>query len=368
MNWDFISIVNLINASLFAVILTNVIIQATRKNYSVPIFIRIVIFGMLGGFFAFIDSSGLIPIKIGDYDISLILQLSCYGLLYFNFYLFMESLVNLKPNIYRLCMAFGFLLLQLVSLWSIAWFSAQDVDGTGNLWLLADIGYNNLALFTCLIFGVPLYWRMYQYTKEKKSLAFAISLSIIGMGYIIISLVDYTGFAGEVPEALSTIRLLGEVFPMTGIFIFVLSYLSDIDYIYRLPSDHYVLMITEKSGVPLFSLKLENKKGIKVEESIVSGLLSSLIMIFNNVLKSEKAIKDVSSEDATIQIQEGSQVFAIVLGEMPSLVLRKALRRFVREFEEKYSEKLKVGSGEVSGFDDAKSLVKSVFPFFKVAA
>ncbi len=366
MNWDFNSIINLTITSLFGIILSIVLYQSTKKKYSVPIFIRMVVFGMLGGFFAFVDSSGLFEIRVGGYEISLMLQLTFYGLLFFNFYLFMESLAGLKPNIYRLCTTFGFLLLQLTGLWTIAWFGAKGIGGSGELWLIADIGYDNLALFTCLFFGFPLYWKTYQYTKEIKALAFAISMIIISTGYIIISMVDYIGFANEVPEWLDSIRLLGEIFPMSGIFIFVLVYLSDIDYIYRLPTDHYVLVVAYKTGIPLHTAHLQNKKNIKVEEKIVTGLISSMSMIFNKVMQSDKAIQNISSEDATIQIEEGEHILAIILAESSSLVLSRALKRYAREFEKTFEEQLKKDSGKTSEFDGAKELLKPVFPFFKL--
>jgi hypothetical protein len=261
---------------------------------------------------------------------------------------------------------FGLLIIQNMSLWLMVWFASFSPTAVENLWLLADFGYNNLAIFAYWIIGIPTYYRLYRYTKEKKAIGFIIGLILAGSGYIVNSLIDYIGFFTTLPTWLDDIGILGDVFPLTGLIIFLITYIFDVDYIYRLPHDHYMLMVTYKSGVAIHSVQFETERKVKIEENLFSGFISSLTFVFDNILQSPSPIDTISSKDASILLRSGEKIIVIVLTKQPTSILARALDRYIHRFEKRFKEELKEESTEVSKFQDAKEIISQIFPFLKI--
>ncbi|TXT58658.1 MAG: conserved membrane protein of unknown function [Promethearchaeota archaeon] len=363
---DIIVILNIIITSLYGIFLVLFAYQTKVKGRSAPYLLLLLFFGVVGGFLAIVDSSGILP-SFGPYNrIYLILELVCYGLQFFFFYLFIEDISSLKPRLSGLMIMLSLLILQNTALWSIVWFSAVAPDAADYMWLLADIGYDNLPIVAFLFFGLPTYYRIYRYTEEKKALGFILSMILASTGFIIISLIDYTGFFGVKPVLLDNISLLGEIFPLLGLLIFLLTYLIDVDYIYRLPSDHFLLMVTYRSGVPIHFTTFETKKEVEIEENLFSGFISSIGMVFDQILQSRAPIQSISSEEATIVIRSGKNIMAIILTKRPTAILERAMDKYIDKFEKKYREPLKNEIVEINAFEGAKELVKPIFPFFRI--
>lgn len=359
MEWDFDSIIGLAIAAFFAVLLVFFLYQIVKKKRDAPFFVTLLFFGMLGGIFAFLDSADLFadPLRI-----MLTIQLTCYALQFFFFFMFVENLRSLKVNMLRFGIVFGFLLLQQFALWTIVWFKSYPI--TTHLWLLADMGYNNVALISFLACGVPVYLKMYRYTKETKPIIFTIAIIIVSMGFIIISLSDYFSYFSTIPEWLASIGDLGDILPLTGLLLFVIVYISDVDYIYRLANDSYLLMISYKTGIPIHKVNIKNQKNVYIEDSLISGLLYTINSIFTNVLQVKTPIESISSKEATALMRSGKYIVATILTEKDSAILARALERYVKEFESRYEDILKVNDSEVSKFNSADDLLTRVFPFF----
>lgn len=361
MEWDFDSIIGLAIASFFAVLLVFFLYQIIKKKRDAPFFVTLLFFGMLGGIFAFLDSANLFedPLRI-----MLAIQLTCYALQFFFFFMFVENLRSLKVNMLRFGIVFGFLLLQQFALWTIVWFKSYPV--TTHLWLLADLGYNNVALIIFLACGVPVYLKMYKYTKEIKPIIFSVAIIIVSIGFIIISLSDYFSYFSTIPEWLAVIGDLGDILPLTGLLLFVLVYISDVDYIYRLANDSYLLMVSYKTGIPIHKVNIINQKNVYIEDSLISGLLFTINSIFTNVLEVKTPIESISSKEATALMRSGKYIVATILTEKASAILARALERYVREFESRYEDILKINDSEVSKFNSADDFLTQVFPFFMI--
>jgi hypothetical protein len=359
MELDIDDLMNLGFAIFFGILLILFAYQTIRKKRSAPHFLILLSFGMIGGLFAFLNSSRIFPDPL---RLFLTIQLMCYGFQFFFFYLFMEELVGIKVQPIRFGLAFGLLILQNVSLWVIT--NYRVIGGnTDLLWLLADIGYDGLALFTVWGCAIPVYLQMFRYTKEKKPIFFGLAMFIVGLGFLIILLIDFIGYFGIVPDWLNAINILGDVFPLLGLMLFLIGYLSNIDYIYRLAHDNYILMVTYKSGITVHSVNFENQSGISVEENLISGLLTTINMIFSNVLKAKSHIETIASKDATIYMTSGKYITTTILTQHTSAILARAMTRYTQEFETRYKQLLEKNESDTSQFDNATELLSSVFPF-----
>ncbi|MHA1679384.1 MAG: hypothetical protein ACTSUE_00090 [Promethearchaeota archaeon] len=350
---------------LFCVLLILFVNQIVRKKRSVPFFVASLAAGAGGGLFAFLDSlrdDVSVPL---DHTFMLAMQISLYGIQFFFFYMFLESLVAIKVHPLRLAVVLVLLTLQIMSLWLIVLFQASPV--TNDLWLLADMGYANLALFTFVVFGMYIYVKMYQYTREWKPLVFSFALLIVGSGFIIISILDYTSYWSTVPGWLSDISILGDILPLTGLAMFTIVYLSNVDYIYRLPFDVYSLVVSTNDGVSVYAVSIENTKNIKVEDQLLSGLITAINQLFGSILQTNTTVRNVISDDASILIQRGEFIDVIIVASSNSAILERALKRYVKEFSMQFSHRFSLNSMvDTEMFADAKRLIKPVFPFFKL--
>ncbi|MBD3185900.1 hypothetical protein GF325_03640 [Candidatus Bathyarchaeota archaeon] len=349
---------------LFSVLLVLFIYQVVKQDRSAPFFIVSLACGVAGGLFAFLDSMrDEISVPL-NHSILLALQISFYGLQFMFFYLFLESLVTTRINPWRLTIAIMFFTIQVLSLWLIVWFQGNPV--TNDLWLFADIGYSNLALFTFVIFGLFIYIRMYKYTKEVKPIIFAVALIIVGGGFVIISLTDYIGYWGSIPSWLSEISILGDALPLAGLAIFTITYLSDVSYIYRLPFDVYALMVTTNAGVSIHSVALENTRRIKIEEQMLSGFLSAINELFRNFMGTKFPVDHITSPEASILIEQGSIINIVIVASKDSTVLERGMKRYCKEFEHQFGHRIRSDLIDMSEFEDAKRLIRPIFPFLKV--
>ncbi|MHA1341740.1 MAG: hypothetical protein ACTSO2_17350 [Promethearchaeota archaeon] len=364
MNWEIITILNLGITCVLGGLLLLFIYQTMQRKRKLPELLIGLVFGTLGGFLAFIESAEINAALSSLRAVFLSAHLTCYGFQLFFFYLFLESMININIKLYRFLIAFSFLFLQIISDWLIVWFNGNVV--TEDLWLLADIGYNSLGIYTFLVVGLFVYIDSYKYMKERKPILLSIALLIIGSGYIILSALDYTNYFGVTPSWLSDISDLGDILPFTGILIFLITYLSDIDYIYRFPFDNYVLMVSYKYGLQIHSVFFETKRIIKTDVNLISGFLSSLNTVFTNVLEIEDNIEMISGKKAHIMVESGEYVTATIISKRINIYLKRSLKRYIREFESKFKQQLEENVNEINVFESAKELIKPVFPFLKV--
>ncbi|MBD3213610.1 MAG: hypothetical protein GF311_13460 [Candidatus Lokiarchaeota archaeon] len=349
----------------YTILLLVLLYKLAKDNFSVPYLTLIPLFGILGGIFAILHMSDILPSFLYLDTIILALELIFWGFQFFFLYLFLEYLSTPRPHNMRMLCAFGLFLLQIFSHLLIIWFELISSSKSDNIWLLADIGYNNLAFFS-LIFGIYTYYKVYHDTREKRAAGFIIGLSLAFIGFIFHSLVDYIGFFSTLPEFLEEIGFLGDILPMFGLFVFIATYLYDLNYIYRLHGDHLLLLVTYKNGLAIHSIEFECGSNIKIEENFFSGFISSLSFVFDKVLKSKYPLESISSKDETIMIRSGKKILVIFLTRNPTSILMKAMDKYIQFFEERFCNELEREELEISKFRSAKDLIKPIFPFLKV--
>lgn len=367
MEWNLYTIINLLISGSYVILLILFSYQISKRKRSAPYLLSLLCFGLVGAFFAFLDSSALFPTFTSYSRIYLIFELTCYGLQFFFFYLFVESISHVRPRLWGIVIMCGLVILQNSSLYFMIWFSSISEKVIELLWLPADIGYNGLALMAFGIFGIPTYYRLYRYTKERKALGFIFSLILVISGFIIYSFIDYLGFFDLLPSWLENISILGEIFPLSGLFLFLITYGIDVDYIYRLPADHYTLMVSYKeSGILLHSVNFKTHKNVDLKEHLFSGFISSFSLLFSEIFKEPSNIETISGKNIHSLMRSGKYINVMMVTRQPTLILERAMDRYIKEFENKYENELKQEIAEVSKFDNAISLVTPIFPFLKI--
>lgn len=358
--------IDILVVSFYFILLVIFIYQTTRRNRSAPFLLLNLLFGVLGGFFAVVHNVNIIPNYTGYPNFYLLVELLFYGFQFFFFYLFLEDISELKPKLWRLMLMFGLLILQILGLGFIIISSAYSEELLLVSWILEGLGFNLSAFIVFLLFGIPVYYKIYNYTKEKRVFGFILGLLIGSLGFILNSIYDSITLLYYIRIWPSSIRAVINFFPMIGLLFFMITYLSDIDYIYRLPHDHFMLMVTHKNGISLYTAQFSTKKEIEINENFFSGFISNVNYVYEKVLKSPSSIENVSGKEASILIRSKKHLLFAFVTHHPTAMLIRALERFADRFEEYYKSELKSDMSHVAKFQDADMLIKENFPFLKI--
>ncbi|MHA1777722.1 MAG: hypothetical protein ACTSWC_13210 [Promethearchaeota archaeon] len=293
--------------------------------------------------------------------------LSVSGLQICAFFMFLENSQRVKLSTWRLVVCISLLMFQIIGLLALVGFfeSYQPYDlYYTTFWLIAKTAFNSLAIFVYGICGIPVYYQMYKYTKEKKSLITLISLIIMTFGYLFSLAIDIIDSMQELSDFWGVLKIFADNLPILGLFLVVLVYALDIKFIYRLPFNHYFLMVFYKTGLPIISVPFKTKeKKISLNESIFSGLMSALNTVYSSLLISAEPIDEIRSKGVTLLAENGKYISAIVASDQVSHVLHRGMKQFVNEFEEKFQTELEGMELNRDIFSKGRAVFQRIFPF-----
>ncbi len=365
MQLGFIEIAILSITTLFGILLSLFIIQSIRHHRTAKALLMSLCFGFLAGIVTIIGSGELFPVPSSIDFVFLPLQINMYGFQFFLFYIFLERLISTSLNPKRFSFVLIFFLIQTISLWfSVLFRDLYDV--TKIMWFFADLSYAVLGLFIYLIFGFIIYIRIYNQTYEIKPLIFSVTMILIGLGFVFTLLKDLYDFFSLSTPWLDILIPLSNAFIMIGLLIFTAVYVTEIDYLYRLPHQIFMLMVLTKSGIPLHAVKLKTKLNIEIEEDLLSGLISAISNVFEEVFQTKTFIRNISSKEMSLLIEPGEKIVCIIITNKVTFFLDQALRRYSTTFEEQFSQALQDKIQDTVVYRSAVDLLKPIFPFFKV--
>jgi len=99
----------------------------------------------------------------------------------------------------------------------------------------------------------------------------------------------------------------------------------------------------------------------EVEPALVAGLFAAITSFAKEAVRSEQMLKTIDHGDVVLTIEYGQWVFAAVFANKGSAQLRRALRRFLNEFEEKHVENLPGWLGDMEPFEDDEKMAIAYF-------
>jgi hypothetical protein len=336
-----------------------------------------IFFGFLAGLVAILN-----VLFFSNHPFFQSLHLNLYGLHFFCLYLFFERLISKKPNLIRFSIMVGLLVMLTIALWLVYYSKTNSItisflnyslelnSFTGISWVIADFSYWTPAFIVYLGLGVPIYIKTYLYTKEKKPVVLAIALLFVGFGFIITFLVDlifilnFFNINIDVPNVILVLSNLNNVFQLIGIMLFVIVYLINIDYIYRLPSDTYILMVLKEGGIPVHTIHLKTRNEVEIKEFLLSGMITAINNLFMEITKNRNPIQNILSQGINVLVQTGKEITAVLLTENISYFLNQGLKRYVKVFEKEFSKELECNEENVHEYDRGVKILESVFPFF----
>ncbi|MHA1777092.1 MAG: hypothetical protein ACTSWC_09970 [Promethearchaeota archaeon] len=293
------------------------------------------------------------------------LELMFFGLSLFFLYLFLESLRTLTINLPLFLIIFTLLIIQQVSLLFVL-FTLSSENSTELNWFFADISYNSMGAIINLGIGFPFYFRNFKRTRSKSSIFLVVAFSILTFGYLSLLVADIAWYFSVFSFFQDIIFKIGNVLPIIGLIMILLVYIADIHYFYQIPSNLFVVMLSDPQGNIIFQSKYENIYAklppLKVP---ITQLLNSINQIFINNFESNSSVKLIKSEDVSIIRTVGKYYSAVVVSNSISKMLEHALIRFLDSFENKFGNNPPEFFQQSNVVEEIVALLIASFPFLE---
>ncbi|MHA1584061.1 MAG: hypothetical protein ACTSWL_02310 [Promethearchaeota archaeon] len=234
---------------------------------------------------------------------------------------------------------------------------------------MQGIGYNFLAIFIYGFCGIPIYLKMYRYTKDKRAFILLLSVIILFLGYLITSFTDiYKIYHAEFSPFLQLVKNFGDYFPILGLLLFLLIYSKNIGYIYRIPFDNYYLLVFhKKSALILTEIEFQTKTHqIEIKPNIFSSLISALNHVYSNVFNSDSGIRRIKSNEVSILIENGKYISVLLATDKTTRVLFRGIKKFVKEYEIQFKQELNSQKCPLTGINAGDQIFFKIFPHIKL--
>ncbi|MFW9922862.1 MAG: hypothetical protein ACFFDW_06185 [Candidatus Thorarchaeota archaeon] len=365
-------VISAVISGLFFILFGLLVYQSIKKNRTAYILTISLFLGGIGGIISVLQNIVSIGSKYFLYT-----SLIVWSIVYFLIYIFFEQLFASKPDRIRLSIAsvllFASIFFDILYLFAP---TASFLELTGDLQLRYetflnimqwgwDTSYNLLGLLI-FIFGAYVHFKSFQFTREKVTIVQAISMCIIGSGFIV-------GYVGGDIFKNSDFFGIGDGIKIVGMLLFAFIYVIRIDFIYRLPVNVYFILVFTKFGLNIHisrvhdtsvNAKIEDYNEEKlINENLLSSLITAISGLLNESLGSEKELKSIVAEDRTLVMDSGEYATCAVLCDRPTFFLEKSLMNLIKSIEQNYGEKLSKSAIIKEDFKGVDNLIRKIFPF-----
>lgn len=368
-------IISAVISGLFFLLFILMLYQSIKQNRTAYVLTISLFIGGIGGIISVLQ---YIPSLQGKYF--LYSSLIIWSIVYFLIYIFFEELYTIKPNRIRLAIITILLFASIV--FNLLYLFAPSAEFLGlegtirdqyNIFLNIlqwgwDSTYNLLGLLI-FVFGAYVHFKSYQFNHEIITMIQAISMCIIGSGFIV-------GFVGGDIFKESIFFGIGDIVKIVGMVVFALIYAIRIDFIYRLPVSVYFILIFTKYGLNIHISRVHDaskeefteediEKQI-INENLLSSLITAISGLLNESLGSKKELKSIIAEDRTLILDTGEYTTCAILCDRPTFFLEKSLKNLLKAIENNYGDKLSQSTIIKGDYKDVDTLIRKVFPFLEI--
>lgn len=185
----------------------------------------------------------------------------------------------------------------------------------------------------------------------------SLNFQSLGLGFIIGFSVSYFFYLNPTQNFLQI-----NIFFMLGLAVFAslpLFWISDS----WPPLEFFLLLVTNKSGIPLFHYDFSNEDGLKVDLALVSGALIALSTFMVEATGEPNGrLSLVRHGTHFILSDEGKfGLTGAIFSNKNDPELQRLLKKFLLQFQEKYKEELPDWKGDISVFADSIDDAEEIF-------
>jgi len=367
---------NWIGTGFIGIVVLVFIIKGLRHKYNANYLFLSLAFSFIG---IFIENFLYLPRNAGNNGVlNLIFALHITSFTFYLFFMFMflNSLARVKPSTGNLFVAAGFFSVMLIGVWQHYIFYPEMAYTNATMGITtARLAYDLFGVFVFGFHGMRIYYNIYRKIKERLASLFFVSQFFMTLGFAIRGIREIWSLLAKIPDSsiiyvegtfLSALLNICDILALVAIIVFLFMYISNIEYIVRLPDDIYFLGIYTLSGLKIYRASFKTSKEKNVEDKILSGIFSAFHSIFKALFKSEHPIESIQSEDFTLLFSTNSTVMVVMATDKPTFILKSAMTQFLRRFELQFPNIYRDNFLDLSNIEDVRDIIKNRFPFLSI--
>jgi hypothetical protein len=164
-------------------------------------------------------------------------------------------------------------------------------------------------------------------------------------------------------EQAFNIQPIGLICIISGLGLIALAFwrlpsFSELDWHSRMLS---LYVITRDHGICCLYYPFQEEKTDQMAPQLVSGGVTGILSLVKEMTSSKEHLKEIDHEDIKILFEYGHYTTTALLAEDDLQIFHYKLRKFVDQFEERYSESFADWTGSISEFETAEELVVRIF-------
>ncbi len=375
---DITLVLNWVGTIFVGIVVLAFIYQGLRHEYYVGYLFLSLIASFIG---IFIENFLYLPGNAGNIQLlNLIfaLHITSFTVYMFFMFMFLNSLVRVKPSTGNLFVAVSFFAVMLIGVWQHYIFFPEHSYANGTMCVTtARLAYDLFGIFVFGLNGMRIYLQIYRKIRERLALLFFLSQTFMTLGFVVRAFREVWSLLAKIPGStlgytegviLGTVLDICDILALIAIIAFLFLYISNIEYIVRLPQDIYFLGIYTLSGLKIYRADFQTSKEKHVDEnedSVLSGIFSAFHGIFTTLFKANHPIDSIQSEDFTLLFTTNASIMVVVATESPTFVLQSAMRQFLKRFELRYPNIYRNNYLNLKGIQDVPQIIKTRFPFLR---
>ncbi len=324
-------LIQIILGALLGILIIMFLYKSYTSHHSIPYFILTYICYFLVGS-ASIISQIIEPILFPRIRF-LPIQMMMLGWAILFMFLFLRSLQSVKilDKKFLFCVIiFGF---HQISLILINIIDHNQHEFIHNLWGIADLTYNLLAVYTYGWIGLRFYYKNYRTFRVSSTLILIISFAMNLLGYILLSIADTLWFFKISAPFYMIIQIIANSIPIFGLIIILLVYIRDISHFYVNPHNLFVVLIKDESNNLVFSSKYQSPLGKEMFPDKISKILSLIQDPSDSQSKSIHSTISDELEQYEILSFQNEKNSIIIITDFVTQILIRGFKRFLRALE-----------------------------------
>ena len=230
--------------------------------------------------------------------------------------------------------------------------------------LSMEIEFQPLTRITMFFTLVPLFIypiaviSYYTFTMWFKSRPHAKRAALVTIAIICVNLIYFYEVIGD-REAYFINPLRGLYVIATILFFISFTRLYELKWPEKI---RHLYISHATKGLCLYEHSFVGKK--RMESNIVTGFITGLTMLVQEITQSNKKLKVVDVEDVKILLEHGKKnIIGILMTEENLKTLHNKLREIVDRFESEFDAELTDFTGSVNEFEKTKELVEQIFAY-----
>jgi len=223
--------------------------------------------------------------------------------------------------------------------------------------------FGNIIGGTAFLYAFIISLRTTLKVNEKESAAETISLALLFFAHIIYVLGDNyfltilgAGVYEELADMISTF----------GLFGYVLTYISNIDYLYRLPVPIHQLIIYNEAGLPVYARKVYTQ-GVEspyVEEALFTGVISAISSLMSDTLGAGVELREIESNKQQVFLRHHNTLSLAIIADAGTRFMTNSLEMLYEQIDDDLRKKLNQGTVDLSTYqEELDNLVQKSFPY-----